>query len=58
MSTRPRDVAVPDFARYKLMQDFANRVGDVLATIADTLMPQDFENLVNYGFEEGPSGAA
>ena len=29
-----------DFKRYKLMQDFAHRVGDVLALIADTLQPR------------------
>ena len=45
-----------DFQRYKLMQDFANRGGDVLATIAGTLVPQDFDSLANHGFEEGPSG--
>ena len=39
-----------DFQRYKLMQDFAHRVGDVLARIADTLLPADFEELVRYGF--------
>ena len=29
-----------DFKRYKLMQDFAHRVGDILALIADTLQPR------------------
>ena len=45
-----------DFKRYKLMQDFAHRVGDVLALIADTLQPTDFDQLVKYGFgDEIPS---
>ncbi len=45
-----------DFKRYKLMQDFALRVGDVLALIADTLQPTDFDQFVKYGFgDEIPS---
>ena len=45
-----------DFKRYKLMQDFAHRVGDMLALIADTLQPTDFDQLVKYGFgDEIPS---
>ena len=39
-----------DFKRYKLMQDFSHRVGDMLALIADTLNPQDFQQSVDYGF--------
>ena len=35
-----------DFNRYKLMQDFAHHVGDMLALIADTLQPTDFDQLV------------
>ncbi len=38
------------------MQDFAHHVGDMLALIADTLLPRDFEQLVTYGFgDEMPS---
>jgi len=48
-----------DFKRYKLMQDFAHCVGDVLALIADTLQPTDFDQLVKYGFgEEMPSASS
>jgi internalin A len=39
-----------DFKSYKLMQDFAHRVGDMLALIADTLQPRNFDELVKYGF--------
>jgi internalin A len=39
-----------DFKSYKLMRDFAHRVGDMLATIADTLQPKDFEELKETGF--------
>jgi internalin A len=41
-----------DFQRYKLMQDFAHRVGDILALIADTLLPKDFDELTQHGFAE------
>ena len=45
-----------DFNRYRLMQDFAHHVGDMLALIADTLLPTDFDQLVKYGFgDEIPS---
>ncbi|MDZ4289669.1 MAG: toll/interleukin-1 receptor domain-containing protein [Prosthecobacter sp.] len=43
-------LGVSDFKRYKLMKDFANRVGDILAIIADTLLPRDFVELERYGF--------
>ena len=39
-----------DIKRYKLMQDFAHRVGDILGVIVDTLQPKDFEQLVATGF--------
>jgi internalin A len=39
-----------DFKNYKLMQDFAHRVGDMLFLIADTLQPTSFDELVKYGF--------
>jgi hypothetical protein len=41
-----------DFKRYKSMQDFAHRVGDVLTLIVDTLQPTDFDQLVKYGFSD------
>jgi hypothetical protein len=44
-----------DFKCYKLMQDFAHRVGDVLALIADTLQPTDLDQLIAYGFGDGAS---
>jgi internalin A len=39
-----------DFKRYKLMRDFAHHVGEMLALIADTLLPADFEELKTHGF--------
>jgi len=42
-----------DFERYRLMQEFAHHVGDVLALIADTLLPKDFDELIKHGFGDG-----
>ena len=41
-----------DFRKFKLMQDFAHRVGDILATLADTVQPRDFEQLASYAFDD------
>jgi internalin A len=41
-----------DFKRYKLMQDFSHRVGDILALIADTLQPRDFDELKSFGLDD------
>jgi internalin A len=43
-----------DYARFKLMQDFVNHIGDVLAAVADIVQPYTFDDLVNYGFEDPP----
>ena len=50
-----------DFERFRLIQEFAHHVGDILALIADTLMPKDLDELDKYGFDDGspttpPSG--
>jgi internalin A len=45
-----------DFKRFKLMQDFAHHVGDMLTLIADTLAPRDIEELKRHAFDDaGPS---
>lgn len=41
-----------DFRRYKLMQDFAHRVGDILCVVADTLQPRTVDDLLVYGLRE------
>jgi internalin A len=46
-----------DFRRYKQMSDFASHIGDMLALIADTLLPKDLAELENWGFDEGASGS-
>jgi internalin A len=46
-----------DFHQYKLMQDFAHRVGDILFVINDTLKPREFAEFLEHGFEEGKPDA-
>lgn len=41
-----------DFRRYKLMQDFAHRVGDILCVVADILRPRNIDELMEYGLRE------
>ena len=42
-----------DSERYRLMQEFAHHVGDILALIADTLLPKDFDELMKHGIDDG-----
>ena len=44
------DLSVPDFSLYKSMQDWHNRVGDILAYVTDTLRPHGFEEIVKDDF--------
>ena len=48
-------VGTQDFARFKLMGDYYRHVPDILATMFDTVQPRSFEELVQYGFADGPS---
>jgi internalin A len=41
-----------DLKQYKLMQDFAHRVSDILATVADVLQPRDFEQLEKHWLDD------
>lgn len=33
------------------MRDFSRNVGDILPTVADTIQPRSFGELVEYGFQ-------
>jgi hypothetical protein len=44
------DLGVMDFALYKAMQDWHNRVGDILAHVNDMLHPHGFEAIVKDDF--------
>ena len=48
----PALMGTMDFTRYRLMKEFACHVGDMLALIADTLLPRDFEEFERYGFSD------
>jgi internalin A len=50
----PTILGESDYAQFKLMQDFVNHVGDVLAAFAKIVQPRSFEDLVKYGFEDPP----
>jgi internalin A len=41
-----------DLRQYKLMQDFAHRVSDILATVADVLQPRNFEELEKHWLDD------
>src|SRR5271165_4138961 len=43
-----------DFRNYKLMQDFASKVGDILALFANIVQPRSFDDLKSYGFDDPP----
>jgi internalin A len=43
-----------DLRTYKLMQDFATKVGDILALFANIVQPRSFEDLRAYGFDDPP----
>ena len=43
-------LAGAQLARYKNLSSFATLAGDVLAFIADTLRPADFDDFVKHGF--------
>jgi internalin A len=43
-----------DFRAFRLMQDFAHHVGDILALFADTLLPRTFPDFLKFGFDEPP----
>lgn len=48
----PSVIGATDLRQYKLMHSFAHNVSDILALIADTLLPKDFDQLVVHGFNE------
>ena len=43
-----------DLRSYKLMQDFATKVGDILALFANIVQPRSFDDLKTYGFGDPP----
>jgi len=41
-----------DGQQFRQMKTFYGNVGDILATVADTLQPRTFDDLVAYGFKD------
>jgi internalin A len=52
--TDPGLLGERDFRAFRLMQDFAHHVGDILALFADTLLPRTFQDFLKFGFDELP----
>jgi internalin A len=46
-----------DAHQHRLMKRFANEIGDILWTVADTLRPRDFDEFLKYGFSDRPPDA-
>jgi internalin A len=46
------DLGDADLHQYRLMKAYWSQIGNILATVADTLQPRTFEELVKYGFGE------
>jgi internalin A len=47
-----------DAQKYLLMKEFSNHISEILATVTDILQPRDFEQLIKYGFSDGPIGGS
>jgi internalin A len=43
--------------KFRLMDDFAKHVGDILETLTDIVQPRTFEELVGYGLNDSEPGA-
>ena len=48
----PGYVDEESYAQFKLIQDFAEKVGKILTFLNDKLMPRDFERMASEGFQE------
>ena len=44
-----------DSGNYRLMEDFAHKVGGILALFASVVQPRSFDDLKTYGFNDPPS---
>lgn len=50
----PSVIGQDDFATFRLMQQFINHIGDVLAAFANIVQPRSFDDLIKYGFNDPP----
>lgn len=49
-----QDLGGRDLLAWQRMRSFHHEVGDILATIADTVLPRHFEDFLAYGFDDAP----
>jgi TIR domain len=54
---RPTLLGDADFRSFRLMEDFARHVGNILVLFADAVQPQTFEEFLRYGLDDLPEGA-
>jgi internalin A len=47
-----------DFKSFRHMRDFAGHVGDILQSVADRVQPRNFDEFLEYGFDDPPGGGA
>jgi internalin A len=51
------EVSQFDYKRFRLMDQFATNIGDILALFSDTVRARNFEDFLKYGFEDtSPTG--
>jgi hypothetical protein len=50
MEEKFRHFAESDFRLYKAMQEWHNRIGDMLAYVSDKLVPRGFDEIVKDDF--------
>ena len=51
-----QDAGEESIKRFRLMDEFAGKVADVLALFADVVQARTFEDFLKYGFEDPPHG--
>jgi hypothetical protein len=54
----PSVVSDEDFKSLRHIGDFANHVGNILHSIADRVQSRNFDEFLEYGFDDPPGGGA
>ena len=48
----PTLLSEADYRSFRLMDDFAAHIGDILALFSDTVRPRSFDEFLKYGFDD------
>jgi internalin A len=48
----PNLISAADFNSFRLMDEFATRIGDILALFSDTVRSRSFQEFLKYGFDD------